>query len=1265
MKKALILLFSFILSFSSIFAQDINLTSEHFNSDLYAPSTIKVTANIEGINSGEPAFLKITNTESGYRKLKFGNNSSHIYSPKINTISGGNSQLEITLRDPNADINWSKMRLRPQAKGSLILASYLNEVGGLVNQWKTITIPLSDFDSTIDFSNIAYMEFPYSADAGPFELHISKVEVTGGDTPYLWFGDEKLDNIHDGTGATYRMLAQTIDAVLAENNIEKVEFYFDQILTLTDLSIPYEFTHAIQDTGWHTIYAKVYFDDATTNTSESHDIYINSIDPVDFSINILSPEPQSVYEQNTIFNMEAEVDGASLNEPTYLNVTNPQSGYRKLKMGYDELYIYGPSQNVLGEGNTHLEITLRVNDNFSNWSKIKIRPMALGSLILTEYIENIGGISDEWTTISIPLEDFDSSIDFSSIKFFEFPYSADAGIFNMDIQKMEFVGSNTPFLWFGETKTNNKHNGDGHGGELTAALKESSISEETVEKVNFFIDNILIGSDYYPPYKMDFSTSEIGNYTYTTSAKLFNQEEAFSSEQTIIITEISQAISPVEINILSPNSNDSALLNEVVNITIAYNGFEEETETYLKVWNAETGYRKLKLGYDEQYIYAGHANAVGSGNDTLEITLKAFSSQIPWDKIRIRPSAKGSLSLDPYLSNYPQEWTTIKIPLSHFDETIDFSDLSFIEFPYSANAGAFSIGIKSMRFIGSNAPFIWFNETKNNNAHDGTGGSGKLFAEVFTPNPNAITIIETSLIIDSTIVETLEMMSNSFNYTFHDIGMHSIQIQTLDSDSLYKTSEALEFNIYEDDFSNLSEIIVEFDSPPTALNIQKSTLKYNKDFAYSLTIDDGKIDGYTYAFQLLNGGYIQDVDNTYPGLSYTDGCGNDVLFTAGLAWNSVSSSFSDIHINTPDYITWTQLNEMHDAGWDIFNHAYSHAAYGETEYQFQVEENNSYVLQKTGIRMNHFVIPSGDLNYIPYAFGNNMRAVYSNKSQFSGYPSGIDIDAPYDTYQQKIYRRFLNDDLYQQDNITETINQIAQISNENNHIWFSEFTHRVHTTTTGGSLIFSTFEYYMNYIAEKYGKIGTDKIWVASLEEVHDYLLIREKTTLNYTVEGNRAHIYLNLDNIPADMSVYNLSLNINSDSQIISVTPQFDSEINFNSETGLVNLTWSQNTLKSMATTGLTANNNNEYANDILVFPNPVKDGLLNIIVEDAKKGDYEIIIRTVSGSIAYMHTTIFQEGHNEIKVQFSDQELQRGQYFLTILGKGKQYKTQELIVL
>lgn len=1254
--KNLLFAFYLLLLFPILsYSQNLELQFEEPISNLFAPALLNLQVNVEGVVEGEPAYLQVINNETGYRKLKFSNNSTSIYNPKINVIYGGNDQLKITLKDPNANINWGKMKLRPEASGSLVLAPYVNDVGGIGDEWKTITIPLSDFDDAIDFSSISYMEFPYSANAGIFELYISRVEFTGGTHPYLWFGEDKTNNFHDGSGAAYQMEAHVIPAVELDNNVIKVEVYANNQLIAIDESIPYQFTLDLQDTGWQNIQAKAFFDDGSLSLSDIESIYLQYLAPPDLSIYLLQPTENSEFESNESFNILVQTDGATLNEPTYLRVSNTNTGYRKLKMGYDQTNVYGPAQNVTASGNTHLEITLRAQNGFNNWSKIRIRPSAQGVLNLSEYATSLGGINDEWATISIPLEDFSSDIDFSRLQIFEFPYSADAGFFDIDIQKMEFTGGTEPFLWFGETKIDNKHDGLGGGGQLIANLIESNITEETIEKVEFYHNDVLLAEDLFSPFKFEYAISDTGFHHIQAKAYLFNGQGAETNTHQIHVKAPANPISPVQVGIISPINMDSGLINEVIHVIPNYSGIDLESSTYLRIWNTETGYRKLKLGYDDQYIYSGHANVTAGGNDTLEITLKAFSSNILWNRIRIRPAAKGLLTLEQYLGNYPEDWTTIKIPLTDFDAAINFEDLSFIELPYSADAGAFNIGIKSIKFVGGANEFIWFGEEKNDNAHDGTGGGGKVFAELFEPDPDAVSISQTSIYVDGHLEQTLTGPANDFLLTFNNEGLYDIFIETMDTDSLIALSDTISFKVYDNDWSGYSRIVVEFSSPPTSLDISKAALKYNKNMAYSLTLDDGKYDAYDYAFNLFNGGHIAEVDTYSDGLYYTDGCGNDINFTAGIALNSVNSSFTDLHINTPDYMTWAEIIEVNNAGWNIYNHSYSHAAWGETDHQFQVEENNSHVLSKTGIEMRHFVIPSGDLDYSDVAFDNGMLAVYSNKVQFSGYPSGIDIDQSFNTHQLQIYRRFLNDDNYNVSNISEKIDQIANSTNENNHIWYSEFTHRIRNQVTGGSLIWPTFEFYMNDIANKYGKNGLDNIWFAGMEDVLDYLMIREGTDLNFILDGNIAYIYLDFTEVPADIPEYNLSINIDSDVEILNITPEFNSEYNSNLETGLLNINWEPNVMKEMEFTKIEDVEFNDLESSIRVYPNPVTNQRLNISIKEKTEESVQLKVINIYGQVVLLKNLGELHESDELSIDLKSANINPGIYIVELLSENR----------
>ncbi|GAL87632.1 pentaxin [Sporocytophaga myxococcoides] len=149
------------------------------------------------------------------------------------------------------------------------------------------------------------------------------------------------------------------------------------------------------------------------------------------------------------------------------------------------------------------------------------------------------------------------------------------------------------------------------------------------------------------------------------------------------------------------------------------------------------GYKKLKLGYDNIGLYHANKNVVAGGNTTLEIALKNYQRGVEWDKIQIRPNGStiNPLSLKNYVGNtmdYPMTFAkTIKIPLSDFDPSIDFSQLILLEFPYSNNAGYFKLGIEKILFTGGITPFLWFGDTKVDNTFDGGGVGGQLIASLF------------------------------------------------------------------------------------------------------------------------------------------------------------------------------------------------------------------------------------------------------------------------------------------------------------------------------------------------------------------------------------------------------------------------------------------------------------------------------------------------------------------------------------------------------
>lgn len=128
--------------------------------------------------------------------MRVGYSSTGLFSPKYNVIAGGNDQLCFTLKDVDGTVQWSKIKVKPQGASSpvIYLGSYVPPNPG--TNYFTVCIPLSVFTAN-DFTQISNVELQCN-NAAAFEIHIQKIEFTGGATPFLWFGDPKTDNYHDG-----------------------------------------------------------------------------------------------------------------------------------------------------------------------------------------------------------------------------------------------------------------------------------------------------------------------------------------------------------------------------------------------------------------------------------------------------------------------------------------------------------------------------------------------------------------------------------------------------------------------------------------------------------------------------------------------------------------------------------------------------------------------------------------------------------------------------------------------------------------------------------------------------------------------------------------------------------------------------------------------------------------------------------------------------------------------------------------------------------
>lgn len=141
--------------------------------------------------------------------------------------------------------------------------------------------------------------------------------------------------------------------------------------------------------------------------------------------------------------------------PSYLRVINHAQSWRKLKLGYGPVSLWSPKLDVAAGGNDRVCITLRDSSGSADWSKIQFRPQGDGdhAVTLSDFLP-AGAAAAAWTEVCIPFFAF-GTFSFSKVSYLEFPYSAGAPAFEIDIQRIVFTGGTQPLLWFGDPKTDN------------------------------------------------------------------------------------------------------------------------------------------------------------------------------------------------------------------------------------------------------------------------------------------------------------------------------------------------------------------------------------------------------------------------------------------------------------------------------------------------------------------------------------------------------------------------------------------------------------------------------------------------------------------------------------------------------------------------------------------------------------------------------------------------------------------------------------------
>lgn len=401
------------------------------------------------------------------------------------------------------------------------------------------------------------------------------------------------------------------------------------------------------------------------------------------------------------------------------------------------------------------------------------------------------------------------------------------------------------------------------------------------------------------------------------------------------------------------------------------------------------------------------------------------------------------------------------------------------------------------------------------------------------------------------------------------------------------------FYTYNTDAQNLDDITITitFESDTAEFTAGIAPLKYNKRFALSMQVEDGNSSIIDYGFPVFEGGVV--IGTTYPGLTYTDGCGNFHSFKMTSSTYMFSGSGItglDLH-NDPvsNMITWEELHTLYDNQWGIANkgiNSNDNLTTGFVEYS--IARNTSYCRRKMIDAIpgktitNMFVNPGGVKGWSLPAFGLGLLGAFNGTTPFPLSDYGGDVNDPGVNWSVDRYNLFrLN---VKSINVLALVDSLSQRSVDNANYWSPIFTGSI-----PDDYGFSSFLNDFNFIADTYGSNGTDEILMTSDEEIIDYLLLRDAITINETLLGNALTVSFS-GSVPDYLLFYDLSLVISSDVLIsdISISGTDDYSISdLGTLDALVNFGWNGKfvpTNEELATTYTTIATNSQTNYDALI---------------------------------------------------------------------------------
>lgn len=344
--------------------------------------------------------------------------------------------------------------------------------------------------------------------------------------------------------------------------------------------------------------------------------------------------------------------------------------------------------------------------------------------------------------------------------------------------------------------------------------------------------------------------------------------------------------------------------------------------------------------------------------------------------------------------------------------------------------------------------------------------------------------------------------------------------------------------VYSQEKVNLS-VTIEFPSniDANAVTVTIPKLKYDKKVIFSYTSDDANAEAYGKAFRVINKKWVDNAAYFHVGqetttgytptktLGYTDGCGNERRMPIGAAiWPNNSNAnikqFMDREREGSGYryMLWQDLIPILDFGGSPYFHdVNNYNAWNDNNKNDIIKgfaEDQQKTWLKTGRKMKVLMRPGNNNVYIDAAkeYEDIVMSWAGGAPAEKIYPN----DEP--TLLNTVGARYI-------DNM-DVIQKMTEAYNKENPEWYHWATHGITSEAIQA----------LTQVSDTWGKGGSDIAWMATVDEVYEYLYMRKNTTITKKVDGNKLTINLA---VSTDKNFYfkDLSLVVNGGGNPTQIT--------------------------------------------------------------------------------------------------------------------------------